>query len=388
MLVDLLEEEAVPLETLRGRYGALLELVRTLIGVVPNCDNYLEIWPTAFRTYNVMVPNFLNLPMLAWGMGAPRDMVGLGLYVSSRASGCPYCSAHTCSFALRRGATVEQVQASMEDDARLDPPARAVTRVARALGRERAELSAADRAELERHFTRDDVEWIVMGIAMMGWLNKTMDALGVPLELSTVEEVNGVISRSGWTPDAVMKEAYGTSLPPGADTLATKLGLLRHAPSALSLDRKWTAGVPDSWPRAAVFLKEKVGHDFPVLSHLRHGRAIRAITTMIRDNFTETVVGREQKLLAGLIYAEVVGADHLTHALRAAGARPLLGSPIEALARAIATSPARMDDAVVETCRALAPAAIVEVVTFVALMQLLHRLHGYYEGARAVADAA
>jgi hypothetical protein len=125
-----------------------------------------------------------------------------------------------------------------------------------------------------------------------------------------------------------------------------------------------------------------------VLSHLRHGRAIRAITTMIRDNFTETVVGREQKLLAGLIYAEVVGADHLTHALRAAGARPLLGSPIEALARAIATSPARMDDAVVETCRALAPAAIVEVVTFVALMQLLHRLHGYYEGARAVADAA
>ena len=388
MLVDLLEEEAVPFETLRGRYGALLELVRTLIGVVPNCDNYLEIWPTAFRTYNVMVPNFLNLPMLAWGMGAPRDMVGLGLYVSSRASGCPYCSAHTCSFALRRGATVEQVQASMEDDARLDPPARAVTRVARALGRERAELSAVDRAELERHFTRDDVEWIVMGIAMMGWLNKTMDALGVPLELSTVEEVNGVISRSGWTPDAVMKEAYGTSSPPGADTLATKLGLLRHAPSALSLDRKWTAGVPDSWPRAAVFLKEKVGHDFPVLSHLRHGRAIRAITTMIRDNFTETVVGREQKLFAGLIYAELVGADHLTDALRAAGARPLPGSPIEALARAIATSPARMDDAVVETCRAIAPAAIVEVVTFVALMQLLHRLHGYYEGARAVADAA
>ena len=388
MLVDLLEEEAVPFETLRGRYGALLELVRTLIGVVPNCDNYLEIWPTAFRTYNVMVPNFLNLPMLAWGMGAPRDMVGLGLYVSSRASGCPYCSAHTCSFALRRGATVEQVQASVEDDARLDPPARAVTRVARALGRERAELSAADRVELERHFTRDDVEWIVMGIAMMGWLNKTMDALGVPLELSTVEEVNGVISRSGWTPDAVMKEAYCTSSPPSADTLATKLGLLRHAPSALSLDRKWTAGVPDSWPRAAVFLKEKVGHDFPVLSHLRHGRAIRAITTMIRDNFTETVVGREQKLFAGLIYAEVVGADHLTHALRAAGARPLPGSPIEALARAIATSPARMDDAVVETCRALAPAAIVEVVTFVALMQLLHRLHGYYEGARAVADAA
>ena len=42
---------------LHQQYGSVLELVRTLIGVVPNCDPYLEIWPTAFRTYNVLVPN-------------------------------------------------------------------------------------------------------------------------------------------------------------------------------------------------------------------------------------------------------------------------------------------------------------------------------------------
>src|SRR5215210_6282205 len=114
MLVELLEREAIPFETLHARYGSLLELVRKLLGVVPNCDPYLEIWPPAFRTYNVMVPNLLNLPFPGWGLGAPRSTVGLAMYVSSRTAGCAYCSAHSCSFALRRGATVEVVASALD----------------------------------------------------------------------------------------------------------------------------------------------------------------------------------------------------------------------------------------------------------------------------------
>src|SRR5262249_44154584 len=107
VLVELLEKDAVPFATLHARYGSLLELMRTLLGVVPNSLPYLEIWPAACRTLNVMVPNFLNLPFLLWGLGAPRSTVGLAMYVSSRAAGCAYCSAHSCSFALRRGASIE-----------------------------------------------------------------------------------------------------------------------------------------------------------------------------------------------------------------------------------------------------------------------------------------
>ena len=104
-LTPLLRESMVEWEVLSERYGVLLRLVDTVLGVVPNCDRYLEIWPPAFRTYNVMVPNFLNLPAPILGVGgAPGPVVGLGMYVASRASECPYCSAHACSFALRRGA--------------------------------------------------------------------------------------------------------------------------------------------------------------------------------------------------------------------------------------------------------------------------------------------
>ena len=74
-LVPLLRDEMVASETLEERYGALLMLVEVLLGVVPNCDRYLEIWPPAFRAYNVMVPNFFNLPAPGFGVGGAPGIV-------------------------------------------------------------------------------------------------------------------------------------------------------------------------------------------------------------------------------------------------------------------------------------------------------------------------
>ncbi len=48
------------------------------------------------------------------------------------------------------------------------------------------------------------------------------------------------------------------------------------------------------------------------------------------------------------------------------------------LARGIAPSPAIVDEHVMEASRGIAPAAIVELVTFVALLQLLHRPSTFY----------
>src|SRR5580692_7614776 len=144
-LVDLLREDAVPMAALYERYGPLLDLVRELIGVVPNCDPYLEIWPTAFRSYNVMVPNLLNLPVGVW---APDPAVGLALYVASRTAGCAYCSAHTCSFALRRGATADTVAHAVDADPAGTARDRAVIAVAKKLSTVPATITDADRAAL------------------------------------------------------------------------------------------------------------------------------------------------------------------------------------------------------------------------------------------------
>lgn len=381
MLVGLLEKEAVPFDVLHERYGSLLQLVRKLLGIVPNCDPYLEIWEPAFRSYNVMVPNLLNLPFLVWGIGAPRSTIGLAMYVSSRTAGCAYCSAHSCTFALRRGATVAEVAQSLEDSNSLSERDRAAVQIARALSEVPVGDVAEARANLLQHFSPTNAEWIVLAVAMMGWLNKTMDALGIPLEEETVSEVSRVITPSGWAPGKHLQKAVAITHPPGADSLTTRLSLIRYAPSAIKLDNAWTAGVPDHWDTVGAYLKEKTGHAFPVLAKLRNKRAIRAIATMIKDNLTNTVIGMENKLGAGLIYAETVANPALAQELHALGAKDLPESPIKDLARAVSTSPAAVDEASVKSAQSLSPAGIVELVTFIALLQLLHRLSNYYPAA-------
>lgn len=386
-LASLLDAEAVPFAVLHGRYGALLELVRKLIGVVPNCDPYLEIWPPAFRTYNVMVPNLLNLPLALWRVGMPADVVGLAMYASSRAAGCPYCSAHTCSFALRRGATPEKVAHALDPRGAFSARERAALEVARAVSL----VPAQPFPSLAEHFTASEAEWIVLGVAMMGFLNKFMDALGVPLESSTIEEVRGVIAPSGWAPGRHGDTATPDRPPPRADTLRTRLAVLPYIPSALALDRKWIGDAPSGWPALGDYLRARTGHDFPVLSRLRHGRAARAIAVMLRENFdpATTRIGIAEKCRAGVIFAERVGNPALAGALQRLAA-PSLPAPLAKLTEAASPSPAQVGPDTIESSRALAPPVIVELVTFLSVLQLVHRLQHYYglTAARAVAAVA
>lgn len=380
-LADLLACEAVPVETLQQRYGALLELMRRVLGVIPNSAAYLEIWPRALRSNQVMVPNFLNLPLSFWGLGAPRATLGLVMYVSSRAAGCAYCSAHSCTFALRRGATVDEVATALDRDSSLSESDRAAVRVARSLGTVPATISDKERQGIRQHFSEPNVEWIVLAIAMMGWLNKTMDALGMPLEEAVASEVNDVISAAGWVPGKHMKTPIVSRQAPGGDTLMARLSLIRFAPQVIRLDRAWTAGVPDSWPAVGSYLHKRTGHAFPLLSRLRHKRAIRAIATMIKDNFdqSESVIGLDNKLAAGLVFVALVGNAELERDLRAAGATEAPpDSPLEYLVRTISPSPVAIDARALAVAKQIPPAGLVELVTFISLMQMLHRLSCFY----------
>ena len=79
-LAQQIEAASVDFADLERDYRPLLRLVEQMIGVVPNCHPYLEIWPPAFRTYNMLMPNLLNVPQALLGQGAPKDLVGLSMY--------------------------------------------------------------------------------------------------------------------------------------------------------------------------------------------------------------------------------------------------------------------------------------------------------------------
>jgi hypothetical protein len=151
-------------------------------------------------------------------------------------------------------------------------------------------------------------------------------------------------------------------------------------------------------------------------------RAVKAITTVLRDNLdpAESRLGLPVKILAGLVYATVVGngtlaAEARKLALRTSPpvaeetlqgvARFAAGPPesdggIEAarislasipgldgkaalallLAKAVSPSPATVPPALLaEVAEGLSPEAQIELVVWVSIQQMLHRLGGFLD---------
>jgi hypothetical protein len=257
------------------------------------------------------------------------------MYAASSAAGCAYCSAHSCSFAVRRGADPEKVAAALElDRASLDPGELAAVTVATSLASIPGRLAPADKAALVDAFGARNAEWIVLSVAMMGFLNKFTDAIGVEVEQSLASEVSDLLGPA-WTPGVAGAglDADAPRLPPPpADALRSRLRLVPLLPAAVRYDRSAQRGTPRGRAAVSMHLVRATGHDFPVLAALRSARARRAISTMITANLdpATSVVGTPAKVLAGTIYA-----------------------------------------------RDLSPAAIVETVTWLSVLQLLHRLNCY-----------
>lgn len=411
VLIALLEQDSVPMETLHERYGSLLELVRVLIGVVPDCDRYLEIWPPAFRTYNLIVPNFLNLPFSIFGVGkAPKEMVGLSMYVASRAAECPYCTAHTCSFALRRGTSPESIANALVGEGDYSDKELATIAVAKSLARIPCELTVEEHSALRKHYSDAEAEWIVLGVSMMGFLNKFMDAIGVQLETDTAAETRQTMGE-GWSAGKAGRAlAHKNNLEkPASDTLRTKLSVIRHAPQALKLDKQWQQGVPDRWPEAGDFLLRETGYRFPVLAQLQHGRAIRAIAAVLRENLNadQSITGIDVKIKAGIIFATIIQDNNLVEMVTSlrgtevseqqlstfkqfatqTEAKTPADSPQEIallnMVQAASPSPAMITEDIVSECRdaGLPSQSIVEMITWLAVLQMLHRLSSYVEFA-------
>jgi len=407
-LAQAIKNEFVDFDVLNDRYRPMLRLVNELIGVVPNCDRALEIWPTGFRTYNLIVPNLLNLPKMLFGLGASRDLVGLAMYRSSRAASCAYCSAHTCSFALRRGASAETISGNYNTDES------AVVQVAESLSTIPSTLSQDDVDRFLQLLPDRDRDWIIMGVAMMGFLNKFMDAMGIELEPEAIADVGELIGPDGWSPGQHLwyeanTPSSGHVLPP-VDGPTTWLRVLRQAPAAVKLERQWTRNVPDSFAHANAFLLQHVGTRFDMIRHLPNRACVRAFTTLLRDNIdaTNTTVGLVIKGLVGVVFANVAEnqkleticrnivyhndeafdtslLDQIASARRDRHIESLRDHfdsqslAVMKLATAIAPSPAAVPQFLIdEVSQILTPEQIVETTVWVSILQMLHRIDTFY----------
>ena len=416
-LAESLKPASVDWNTLHSDYNPLLNLVRELIGIIPNCDPILEIWQPGFRTYNLLVPNMFNLPKTIFGSKSFKASMGLAMYASSKAA-CAYCTAHACSFALRRGARTEAIAGSRT------AKEQAVVTLAEGLAHIPSKLTLADVEAVKRHFTPTEIEWLVFSISIMGFLNKFMNAVGVELEQEAINDTAELLSKTGWQPGIHADNGYSItkSATPQQDNLFTYLRVIRQAPGAVIWEKKWTRNVPSDYNSAGEYLKQHTGYSFPVLKPVKEGRVVRTLTTALRDNLDKelTVTGLKIKMYAGYIFSILVCNDVLKTEIKNVSAHVApelnieLFNQLEEIAQmeiptdntncdkiietlqqqvsltekeagvlflAIASSysPSQVTDVVIETTmKVVEPAGVVEIVVWLSVLQLLNRLSSYY----------
>lgn len=418
-LANQLSPSSVNFSILHQKYSPMLNLVDALIGVIPNCDPILEIWPVGFRTYNLLVPNLLNLPVSLLGSKSNKALLGLAMYTASKTAHCAYCTAHTCSFALRRGLSPEVFLGNTS------PKEKAVIALAEALSIIPSDVPSSLICNLKTYFSETELERLVLAICLMGFLNKFMDAVGVELEVDAMNDVLHILQPHGWS-----SGKHGTAenlsrvsaKEVAKDSLKTYFRVFQQAPKAIRIERQWTKGVPDDQDRAQAYLQERVGYTFPLLRNIGQKRVVRALTTILRDNLDAEIsaIGLGTKALCGLVFATVIKNNYLScesvtlaklfnpnfseTTLEVVRNIAYLAVPSEKnecqkqltdivnmselsekeaaafiLSRAISDSPADVNEAIISEISPLfSPEELVELNVWISIQQLMHRLERYY----------
>jgi hypothetical protein len=166
---------------------------------------------------------------------------------------------------------------------------------------------------------------------------------------------------------------------------------------ALALDRKLLKDVPvSSVSDCMQLLEDRIGHSFlGIIDKLQQARVRRAAVAVMLKNMTEISsagLGMKQKLSIGIEYCNILENPRLKAMLRRIsdsrfGDEELQGgnSPFTLLilkvGKDLSYAPSRITESLVQEireCPELTAAMLVELVSFLATVQMLHRIESFY----------
>jgi len=172
----------------------MLDMVEAGMGFVPNSMLTMAHWPELLGAFGG-----LGATILQTGDIEP-ELKQLIALVSSRASGCNYCQAHTSHSAHRAGAAEANIAAAFEFEQ--SPLFSDRERVALRFGWHAAmqpnATEPSDFAALKQFFSEREVVEIVAVVSLFGFLNRWNDTMATELEPQAVEFGNRALAESGW----------------------------------------------------------------------------------------------------------------------------------------------------------------------------------------------
>ncbi|CAB9505669.1 expressed unknown protein [Seminavis robusta] len=235
---------------------------------------------------------------------------------------------------------------------------------------------------------------------MMGSFNKYTDGLAIPLEPDTYGETmehidpKFVLSKSATVGLRLDDPKAALPLPPKDDwTLQLAIIYQGLRPGgAAALDSKLAKGVPSEAEDCIAFLKDLTGATFTVLQKLQHARLRLALTAILSKNFVSDGISLSTKALAGIQYCGQLQNEQLKSELQQVLANVADDKYSKSdnnkvlllkAAKALSYNPSRMTETIIDEIEASSITAenMVELVSFLATLQALHRFEIYFQVA-------
>lgn len=168
--------------------------IEAILGFVPNSNLVMARHPAMLKAFQQ-----LAVAVLAPGK-VPPSLKILVAHMTSRASGCNYCIAHTGHITEKNGVAPEKLAAiwDYETSELFTPGERAALTVARGAALVPNAVTDADFAELKRHFNDDQATEIVGVIALYGFLNRWNDTVATELESHPLAFARASLAGTGW----------------------------------------------------------------------------------------------------------------------------------------------------------------------------------------------
>jgi len=202
-------------------YEIILNEATRGMGFVPNSLHKMSAKPNILGAFSLLYANIkgfsasetttwtgikLFVKNLRWTLKAKKEshsevpayLKDLIANVSSNASGCRYCQAHTAHSAYKNGVEIEKIQKVWEFQTSdlFSEQERAALNFAMAAGSSPNQVTAAHHEKLVEFFTEPQIIEIVSTVAIFGFLNRWNDSFATALESKPLQFANKYLAEN------------------------------------------------------------------------------------------------------------------------------------------------------------------------------------------------
>lgn len=176
-------------------HASIFEAYEQIIGFVPETSRTMARVPGLLESY-------ATLAVTVFGNGLiSEELAQLVAHVTSAASGCRYCQAHTVAHAEQLGVSPDRLADlwSFETSDLFDASERVALRLAFHAGQHPNAVGDADIDACREHYDDDQIAAIIAVCALFGFLNRWNDSLATELELVPLTAARRHLEPQGWS---------------------------------------------------------------------------------------------------------------------------------------------------------------------------------------------